>query len=46
MRRCGEIREVRGTVDEAMHQIAQDMAALLACVGFMAFLVFVVAGGM
>jgi hypothetical protein len=45
MRRYGEVREVGGRY-EAMGRIAQDLAALLMCAGFMAFLVFVAAGAL
>jgi hypothetical protein len=45
MRRYGEVREVGGG-EEALERIARDLAALLGCAGFMAFLVFVVSGAL
>jgi hypothetical protein len=45
MRRCGEVREV-GSRHEALERGVRDMAALLVCASFMAFLVFVAAGAL
>jgi hypothetical protein len=45
MRRCGEVREI-GSRHEALERIARDLAALLMCASFMAFLVFVAAGAL